>query len=212
MLFLRIGVMHKIEVKNHPLTRRQTCAWLAGAAALVVISIFAGIEDWQTTRFTSSQLSSLNGSMHTVLSQLSSLNGSMQTLSSNLLIVVKTSEERIPTQAQGVAAIRKQTLALAFNMLSFVADAEKTLPPYPPHLPPDQSGEFESLRLSAQRAEALKFVAQNRTQIEGVLQSLKANGVHLNQDEHVFTEPLTFNEMRVAASELAVAANRLPAQ
>jgi hypothetical protein len=57
-----------VSVVSLPLTRRHTCAWIAGAAVLVVISVFAGIEDWQATKATQTKLDSTQ-------TKLDSLNG-----------------------------------------------------------------------------------------------------------------------------------------
>jgi hypothetical protein len=144
--------------------------------------------------------------------KVDAMGANIQTISSNYQPLLQASAERIPTEAQGTNALRKKTFTLAFNMLSFAANAEKRLPTIPqPRLPPDRSSEYDTQVLNYERSEASQFVAQNKAELELVLKGLKANGV-LNQPEEIFTELFTFNDMRVAASELASAANRLPAQ
>ena len=83
-----------VSVVSLPFTKRQTYAWLAGAAALVIISVLAGIGDWQVTESTHAQLDSINGKASKLQDENSGLYAAIGKISGQLAAIEKPGLKR----------------------------------------------------------------------------------------------------------------------
>jgi hypothetical protein len=187
-------------------------AFLRGLLVVaLVISGFLAWDDQYRIAITKTP-AAIDGRISSLEGKYDSLDATVQTLSSNFRTFVKGTAERIPDQAQGVEALRKQVFKLAFNILSFVTTTETDLPQIPQHPAPDLTAEYQRHQNDYLFGQQINFEKLYKPQIQTLLEHLKANGVHLDHPDSFYTDPRNLDEMRLGATDLTVAANRLPAR
>jgi hypothetical protein len=144
------------------------------------------------------------------------LEGSVITLSANYSSFVKGTAQRIPTQAQGAEAVRRQALILASNMMSYATTQEAVLEQIqstlskPPYYSRYVSAKNSSGELGFQMSVREEFSNNYGSRVQGLIDVFKANGVSLSHPDAFYVNPGSVDEIRAVAADLTIAANKLP--
>lgn len=143
--------------------------------------------------------------------RISNLEGKYDALMASYQAFIKTSADRIPTQAQGTEALRREALTMSATMMAFVAEAEAGEPKPPPNASlAGGAGAAFQREVDIYRAQqASKFMTLHQAQLEILLKNLRANGAVLARSDYRYTNPFNLNDLRLTATDLAAAANQL---